>query len=161
MKTTYLFPNVFNKIGWIIFIPVALFGLTYIIFDPDIELITKVFAVWNSNIGIFTDSAPEFFTVVKNNILDEIITILIILSLIFIAFSREKFEDEFIGQIRLKALVWATYINYGILLLAVIFVYNISFYWVLVFNLFTILIVFIISFRWMLYKTQKDIQNEK
>lgn len=161
MKTTYLLPSIFKRIGWIIFIPAALFGLTYIIFDPDIKLVTNVFAIWNSNIGLLTDSAPEFLTVVKNNILDEIITIFIILSLIFIAFSREKFEDEFIGQLRLKALVWATYVNYGILLLAVIFVYNISFYWVLVFNLFTILIVFIISFRWMLYKAQKDIRYEK
>ena len=161
MKTTYLLPSIFKRIGWIIFIPAALFGLTYIIFDPDIKLVTNVFAIWNSNIGLLTDSAPEFLTVVKNNILDEIITIFIILSLIFIAFSREKFEDEFIGQLRLKALVWATYVNYGILLLAVIFVYNISFYWVLVFNLFTILIVFIISCRWMLYKAQKDIRYEK
>ena len=74
---------------------------------------------------------------------------------------KEKTEDEFIAMIRLESLVWATYINYGVLILALIFVYDIPFFWVLVFNMFTTLIFFIIRYNWALNNSKKSIENEK
>jgi len=64
-------------------------------------------------------------------------------------------------MIRLESLVWATYINYGVLILALIFVYDIPFFWVLVFNMFTTLIFFIIRYNWALNNSKKSIENEK
>jgi L-asparagine transporter-like permease len=154
MNSHYLFPYRFKKLGWIIFIPVALFGLTYLIFDIPLEIKTKVLAIFSYSISLLSDSSDGFFKIIMNDITDEIISVLLIISLLFIDFSKEKQEDEFIAQLRLKALVWATYVNYGILLFAILFVYSIPFFWVLVFNIFTILIFFLISFKWMLYKTK-------
>ncbi|RLD35967.1 MAG: hypothetical protein DRI74_09935 [Bacteroidetes bacterium] len=103
----------------------------------------------------------EFIVVVENNIIDEILGVLIIISASFIAFAKEKNEDEFISKLRLESLVWATYVNYAILILALIFVYNMSFFWVMVFNMFTVLIFFIIRYNWALYKSKRDLSDEK
>jgi hypothetical protein len=87
--------------------------------------------------------------------------VLIILSGLVVAFSKEKLEDELISSIRLKSLVWATYVNYGVLLLAFIFVYDLSFLWIMIFNMFTILVFFIIRFNWQLRKLHNTVSNEE
>src|SRR5690606_17673742 len=100
----------------------------------------KVFSIVNQK--IFEDTT--FFSTHENNILDEIAGILLIIGALLIAFSKEKSEDEYIAKIRLESLVWSTYINYAILILAMILVYDMTFLWVLIFNMFTLLIFFVI-----------------
>ncbi|MGI6323619.1 MAG: hypothetical protein ACOXZO_09935 [Bacteroidales bacterium] len=158
MKTNYLFPNRFKKIGWLLFIPGIILGIVYLIYQSDISLFDiKVFAIAEK--VIFNDA--DFFTISENNVLDEISSILLIIGALLIAFSKEKTEDEFISKIRLESLVWATYINYAILILAIIFVYDMTFFWVLVFNMFTLLVFFLIRFNWALYKSKNQIGNEE
>lgn len=158
MKTTYLLPNKFKKIGWFLFIPGILLGIYYLIsqVEPTFFNVPVFSFVEQQFLGKTT-----FFTFSKNNILDEIIGILLIVGSIFIALSKEKTEDEFISKIRLESLVWATYINYLVLVLAIIFIYDMPFFWVLVFNMFTILFFFIIRFNWALYKSKNQLQNEE
>ena len=84
----------------------------------------------------------------QNNILNEILGISTIIGGLIVAFSREPDEDELILRIRLECLVWAIYWNYGILLIAFLFVYDFSFYWVMIFNMFTPLLLFVIRFNW-------------
>lgn len=156
MKTNYLFPYQFKKIGWIILIPVSILGILWLIFDSDQNLLkTKVFAIMSDY------SETDFFEIIENDISDEIIAILLIVSSVFIVFSKEKKEDEYTRKIRLDSLVWAIYVNYIILLLSMILVYDFPFFWVLVFNMFTILIFFIIRFNWALYKSKNQIQDEE
>ena len=87
--------------------------------------------------------------------------IFIIIGALFAACSKEKIEDEFIAQTRLESLLWATYINYSLLLFAMIFLYGMEFYTVLIFNMFTHLLIFLLRFNYILYKNNKAIQNEK
>lgn len=98
---------------------------------------------------------------VKNNILNEILGVLIILSSILVAFSKEKLEDEYISKIRLESLVWAVYFNYGILLVLFLFVFELSFLWVMIFNMFTILLFFIIRFNWQISKLKRSVGYEE
>ncbi|GAA5222438.1 hypothetical protein [Membranihabitans marinus] len=152
MKTKYLFPHSFKIIGWIVFIPSVLIGLWVLIkeIEPDF-LDRSVFA-------LFIDDWDEerFMGVLTNNILNEIMAVLVIVSGLLVAFSKEKYEDEYIAKIRLESLVWATYVNYGILLLAVIFVYDFSFFWVMIFNMFTILLFFIVRFHYLVWRINKN-----
>lgn len=159
MKTNYLFPNRFKKIGWFLFIPGILLGILYLFFEFDDAILfnIKVFAIAEE--GILSDVI--FFSISENNVLDEIISTLLITGAILIAFSKEKYDDEFISKIRLESLAWATYVNYAILVLAIIFVYDMAFYWVLVFNLFTLLVFFLIRFNWALYKSKNQIRDEE
>jgi hypothetical protein len=93
----------------------------------------------------------------KNNLLNEILGVLIIMSGLILGFSKVKGEDEFIAQIRSKSLIWATYINYGILLLAIILVYDLSFFTVMVFSMFMSLVLFVLHFHWQLYKLNNKV----
>jgi len=87
--------------------------------------------------------------------------IVLIISGLMVAFSKEKDEDEFISSIRLSSLVWATYWNYAILLVALILVYDLTFYWVMLFNMFTILVLFIVKFNWSIWRSRKLIGYEE
>lgn len=151
MQIKYLFPYKYRKIGWIILIPSFILGIFYLTngyYSPDF-LDVKIPQV---KIQSFRTDTFKYF---KNNILDEIIGVLLLVSLLFVAFSKEKNEDEFISKIRLESLVWATYFNYAILLLAIIFVYDFQFLNVMIINMFTILIIFIIRFNWEIWKFKK------
>ena len=158
MRTNYLLPNRFKKIGWLFFIPSAILGLFTLIYDwtPAI-LDVKVF-------GLFIDEivgTKKYFGFITNNILNELLGILVIISGLMVAFSKEKIEDEFISKIRLQSLVWATYWNYGILILAFLFVYDLSFLWVMIINMYTIIIFFIIKFNWSLVNLNKTLTYEE
>lgn len=158
MKTNYLLPHRFKKVGWLLFIPSAILGLFMLIYDwtPDF-LNVNVF-------GIFIDEivgTKKYFGFVSNNILNEILGVLVIISGLMIAFSKERIEDELISKIRLQSLVWATYWNYGILILAFLFVYDFSFFWVMIFNMYTVLIFFIIKFNWSLMNLNKALTYEE
>jgi len=91
----------------------------------------------------------------ENNILDELILLFLIVGGLVAAFAKVKEEDEYTMQLRLASLVWATYVNYAILLLGVLFVYELSFLMVMIFNMFTLLIFFLVRFHWKLYQTRK------
>lgn len=161
MKTNYLLSNQFKKIGWILFIPSMILGLLFVIFQFQPKFLDmKVFAILESGIAPW-EANHGFCVITQTNVIDEIIGILLIISLFLIAFSKEKIEDEFISKIRLDSLLWATYINYAILILAILFVYGGSAFWVLVYNIFTILLIFIIRFNWVIRKSKKLVKDEK
>jgi hypothetical protein len=159
MKTKILFPNRFKRIGGIILIPSAILGILAVLGVISFDFMgqIKVFA-------FFSDDFPgdsAVFGLIHNNISDEILGILCILGGIMVAFSKEKHEDEFIAKIRMDSLIWATYVNYAILLFCMLFFYNIGFLYVMIFNMFTILLFFILRFYYMLYKSKQSMRNEK
>jgi small-conductance mechanosensitive channel len=159
MKPNYLLSNRYKKIGWILFVPSIILGLLFVIFQFQPKFLDiKVFAILGDQ-GIF--SGTTFFKIMKTNVTDEIIGILLIISLCLIAFSKEKEEDEFIARKRLESLLWATYLNYAILTLAILFVYGETALWVVIFNIYTILLFFIIRFNWIIRKSRKLAGNEK
>ena len=152
MKLNYLLSNKYKKIGWSILIPSAIIGLITLIleFEP-----TSL----DFNIpAIFIDELlgdKHFFGIVNNNILNEILGALIVLSSLLVAFSKEESEDEYISKIRLESLVWAVYFNYAILLISFVLIFDLAFLWVMIFNMFTILLFFIIRFNWQISKLKK------
>ncbi|TAL67412.1 MAG: hypothetical protein EPN88_07570 [Bacteroidetes bacterium] len=161
MKPNYLLSNQFKKIGWIIFIPSMILGLLFFLFQFQPKFLDiRVFAIWESTM-VPWDSWNNFCVITQTNAIDEIIGILLIISLFFVAFSKEKKEDEFISKIRLESLLWATYINCATLIFSILFVYGGAGFWVLVFNVFTILIFFIIRFNWAITESRKSAGNEK
>lgn len=158
MKVNYLFPNKFKNIGWLIFIPSAIIGFITLILEYEPDFL-------NFNVpAIFIDELfgeKHFFGIIDNNIWNEILGVLIIISALFVAFSKEKLEDEYISKIRLESLVWAVYANYAILLISFLFIFDLSFLWVMIFNIFTILLFFIIRFNWQISKLKKSARYEE
>lgn len=158
MKIDYLFPHRFKRIGTIILIPFLFLGLYVVNYDLEPEVFDMEVP------AIFVDEiiGQKFiFGMTENNILNEIIGVILIISFLMVAFSKEKQEDELIAKIRLESLVWATYVNYGVLLFSMIFIYGMSFLWVMIFNMFTILLFFIVRFNWQVRKLTNTLTYEE
>jgi len=152
MKTRFLFPNRYKKIGWILLIPGIILGIFPIFFNYVIPFLNlKVIAFYNDNIL----TGGEFFKILQNNIHDELAGILFLAGAILVAFSKEKKENELISKIRLESLLWATYVNYGILLISLILFFGKAFLYVMILNMFTLLIFFLIRFKYVLYSKSK------
>ncbi len=162
MKTNYLFPNSYKKISGTIFVLLLLGLLVNFFLNEDetvqLQVKAKVFAL------ISDDSllrSTHYFIWTENNIFDEIVMTLFIGSALIFAFSKEKIEDEMVSKIRLESLVWATYVNYAVLLFCILFIYGLAFLDVMLYNMFTLLLFFIIRFHWMLFKNNTLSGNEE
>ena len=159
MKLNFLFPNKYKKIGWLILIPSAIIGLSTLIYEYEPSFL-------DFNVpAIFVDELfsvnKKTFRMVTNNILNEILGVLIIISTFLVAFSKEKSEDEYISKIRFESLAWAVYFNYAILILTLLFIYDLAFLWVMVFNMFTVLLFFIVRFNWQISKLKTTTSYEE
>ncbi|SOD78097.1 hypothetical protein [Spirosoma fluviale] len=155
MKTKWLFPHRFRLIGWLIFVPFTALGVAnlYADFNLFARLISKEFG---APVMKSTDVVSYSFGFM-DNFTDEIAAIGVIVGLLFIAFSREKIEDEMISQLRLEALQWSVYANYIILTIAILTVYEGAFLDVMMYNMFTVLLVFIIRFRWLIHRNNTNL----
>ena len=144
MKKLLLFPYSFRKIGYVLVVPFLALGIAYMGWDYTIP--------WLDYHPIQKGS----LSFMNTNFTDELATIGLIISLLFIGFSKEKIEDEAIQFFRLEALQWAVFTNYLVLVLAVLFCYGGLFFTVMTINLFTLLIIFIARFRYVLYQYNKS-----
>lgn len=146
MKTTYLLSHKFKALGWVLLIVGSIFGIVLFIGDYESNFLqTKVLALIHDPIL----GEKGFFKIIENSIADELVALIIILGGILVGFSQEKTEDEFIQKLRTDSLIWAIIVNYSILALAIIFVYEFDFFDVLVFNMFTPLLFFIFRFNFL------------
>jgi len=153
MKTNYLLPHRYKFIGWILFLLGLVGGLYVFItgYEQDI-LSTQVLSIYNND-SLF-GKEKGFFKIIENDIFDELVALAMIIGGLFIVFSKEKIEDEFIYKLRKDSLVWALIFNYSVLVIAILFVYDFVFFDVLVFNMFTPLIFFILRFNFLKIKSQ-------
>ncbi|TDQ32323.1 hypothetical protein [Zeaxanthinibacter enoshimensis] len=154
MKTRYLFDPKWKKWGWIILIPAILLGLFTVITDWEPALLD--IEMYGPFITDYSGEGSES-GYLDNNLMNEICGILLILGGLLVAFSKQQEEDEFIQKLRLESLVWATYGNYIILILGFVFVYDFGFFWVMLFNMFTVLLLFILKFHWDLWKLKQSL----
>lgn len=158
MKTSYLFPHRFKKLGWIILLPGLVLGMLVISSNFELDwLQLSVPSLLNETVM----GSTQWFTWTEQNLTDELATVLIIAGLMLVSFSKERNEDEFISRIRLESLVWATHTNYIVLLLSALFIYGTTFFLAMTFNMFTILGFFTIRFHWALHNSKKMIGHEK
>ena len=155
MQTNYLLPNKFKPLGWILFIGGIVSGLIVVFSGYDYEPIKiKVLSIFND--GFLGSNDYDLFKIIETGIASELASISIIIGGLIVGFTKEKVEDEFIYKLRKDSLVWAIIFNYIILLLTIIFIYNLTFFNILVFNMFTPLLFFIIRFNFLKLKSRSD-----
>lgn len=155
---TILFPHSYKRWASIIFYITLIFGAYIWFTETTFEFFEiKVFSLFGDDILIKTDVTENIignkgFKWIENNVLDELLTIVIIISGLIASFSKEVIEDELIAKKRMHSLTGSLYINYGILILATIFVYELTYFHVMVFHLFSIILVFNLIFRYKLHQ---------
>lgn len=146
---TYLFPRGFKPLGFI-FTVIGII-LAYIRFHygykPELFDI-KVFALYSHYIE------SKIMMVIKNQMLEEIAGIFILVGLLLIAFTKEKNETEKINNIRLKSFLISTYINILFLLISILFTFGLGFVYMLIVNMGLWLILYIIIFRVLIIRSR-------
>lgn len=161
MKSRFLFPHWFKLFGWLITVPGFVLG--YLNRYSNFEI---------PGFGLLLREKATLFLPRYENFTNELSLTCIVLGLIFIAFSKQKAEDELTAKMRLNALYWAILINYtwygaliclalistilkiGIITAIVGFAGNNFAY--MVYNLFLPLVIFLIRFYYLLYKSRDE-----
>jgi hypothetical protein len=88
-------------------------------------------------------------------------TLMVLVGLFLVAFSKEKIEDEQIVQLRLDSLRWAIYLNYAILLFGLIFTHSSESQHILMLNIWLPLLFFILRFQWVLYRLNRSAKSDE
>ena len=139
MNKNYLFPHRFRIVGWVLAI-VAVVGYLWL---PEIH-----FKMPSLYFDTFFDDENEsgFFRMARTNSLS-IAMILLTIGLLFIGFSKEKVEDEFVQYLRAQSLIWATYVTAILFIATTLLIYGIAYIYVPFLVFYVFLILFIIKFR--------------
>lgn len=158
---TILFPHSYKRWSGIIFYTAVLVGLYFYFFDDfDDYLVVRVFNLFPDSWTFSTEYTENIVGIdkhwVKNGVLDELLTVLMIVFGIVNSFSKEKHEDELIAKLRMDSLTTSLYINYSILLIATLVIFDVAYFNVMIFNLFTIILFFNLIFKYKLYKHYKS-----
>jgi len=159
MKSRFLIAHKYKPLGWFLFGGGLILGIILMIYEYDFpNWEVRVFPLIGETSPFSSNPAFEWNL---NNISDEIASLLLIIGGILVAFSKTRDEDEYISKIRMESLIWATYVNYFILILAILFVFDMSFFSVLIYNMFTTLLFFMVRFHYLLYKSKKVFEDEE
>ena len=143
MKPHFLFPYWFRYLGWglvIAHVPISIIGRGNGMLNP----------ADNPAGGTELFSGQHLFFMGTS--------LLMALGLFFVAFAKEKIEDEQIWQVRLESLRWAIYVNYLVLIISLIFINDTAH--LLHLNLWVPLIFFIIRFRWVIFRLNRSARME-
>lgn len=125
MKKNLLLPHAFKKIGWVLFVPFALWALSAIFFiDFDFIQLSMDFS-WSQ----------------------ELMAIVISISMLMVGFSREKDEDEYTAAIRSYYLTLAFYIDTVIILVGTLTLYDLDYLDFMLVQMFLVLFIYIVLFN--------------
>ena len=155
MQTKLLLPNRYKRPGWFIFMPCLIMVCMPFFLPEDstwnIFYSHNIFSKWT--LFEFPNSG-DFFTPWKFkevNFSDEIFLSLTAIGFFFVAFSRERIDDERIMSIRLESLLYAFYGHIAGFLIILWSTYDFSFMFVLSWNMLTAPVIFLIRFHWVVY----------
>lgn len=147
---TILFPHRFKRASGIAFYFLLIVGGILYFSENQFDhlLVIKVPNLFGINPAFATTSG--FW--MENGYLDELFTVMIIVTGIVNSFAKEKREDEMISKLRFESLGWSLYINYGLIILATLIIFDFMYFQVMVVHLFAILLFFNLRFKFRLYQ---------
>ncbi len=149
----YLFDNKYKKVSGLVFYLTSIIGLYLLLTERIFDLFTlNVYSLFSESFADLTYGGGW----IENGLGDEIFTTIIIISGLINSFSKEKIEDELISKIRLESLTMSLFISYSLVIISTFLIYNLSYMYVLVFNMFIILLLFNLIFRYRLYQHYKS-----
>lgn len=113
----------------------------------------KVFAIYS----VYLEA--RVMTVITNQVIEEIGSILLLSGLLMLAFARERTENEAMNDLRLRACFTATYGTFIFMIFAILFTYGFVFVYTLTVDFVLWLLIYIIAFRLLLYRNRDVISD--
>jgi hypothetical protein len=142
-----LLPNPWKTGGYLLTGCGSALAILYFFFDFKFKM--DVFAIYSS----FLET--KMFAIIRTNVADELILLLLLAGMGLIIFSKEKIETPHIDAIRTFSLVRALLFNIIFLFLTILFVYGSGFITVLVINLLIFPLLYLFFFH-IHYRKEKN-----
>jgi hypothetical protein len=156
MLTRYLFPHRYKRLGWVLIV----FSLTLGLLEQyDVLHLPHLLAWLPSPVG--NDDLPDLVNGRQVRANHDLYALLLIVGGLLVTCSRERHEDEYIGKIRLDALLWALYSYYALLLLAFVLVSGVPFLAVMQYALFAPLLLFVALFQVLLLRSAHRLADDE
>ncbi|MBS1772628.1 MAG: hypothetical protein JST82_07200 [Bacteroidetes bacterium] len=155
MLSPYLLPgkfripgSLFTVIGTVILIVRYYGGIA-----PD-WLEVKVFAVYSAYLDV------KHFSIIKNQVLEEIGGLFLFSGLYMLAFSKEKIETVTTNNLRLKAFMVTMWLNAVFILVSIVFTYGLGYVFMMMLDSVFFLVAYIVLFRVLVYKNNLKANTE-
>lgn len=132
----YLFPHIFQPIGWIMF---------------SLSLIVGVLILFE---------VLSFIGVVET-VINDLVIIGIVLGSLFVVCSKEKVEDEMTKSIRLSSMLNSIYAYVILFIVGTLIFYSVDFLLFAVLNFALLPILFVFFFRWEMHRYYKMSEDEE
>ncbi|MBN8701609.1 MAG: hypothetical protein J0M08_00960 [Bacteroidetes bacterium] len=167
MKSIPLLPYRIKPVGYsLLFVGLLFLLLLKLEIFPEKFFNVTVFQVYGDGEVLYIGEKAHlkethWFTLIRDDFAYEILISLLIIGFFFVAFSKEKIEDEFIMRLRLNSLLTAAFMHTILIFLSNLFIYGFSFYWALTVNMFLLLLVFVIHFRVSIFIQNKKMAHEE
>ena len=157
MKQNYLLPHGFKRVGLIMLMP-FLVACIWLLCGPceGDWFIVDVPALFTLDIA----STSEWFGMTVTDPVNEICMLGLLVSLVFIALSKEKDEDEMTAVVRMQSFVWGFWCTAILMLVAILFVYDLAFMYFAFASVFVCFIMYICKFNYEMIKIRRT-ENEK
>lgn len=162
MRTTrMLLPRGFKVAGLCLLAAGVVLGILYCVIPDSISIsMNDIRDLFGAN---RIESKADFFGhfTYDSDLMMTIIGLLMVVGGVFVGFSRNREDDEFIEQIRYESLLLSIYLNSIALVVCLLFVWGLSFITVMFCSLFSVLCIFIICFYIRVLINKKAVRNEE
>jgi len=155
METKFLISHKFRALGAILFI-LGILGTSMAISDYEPEFLDVNVIMLFADDEVFGQEDFKIIDVREENIFNELIGICVILGGLLLLLARRKKEDEMMTKVRLESILWAAKINAVLLIISLLFIYGLSFYFVMVFNLGILYALFALRFEWAVSRLNRE-----
>ena len=153
----YLLPHGFKRVGLIMLVP-FLAACIWLLCGPceGDWFLVDVPALFTLDLA----STSEWFGMAATDPVNEICMLGLLVSLVFLALSKEKDEDEMTAVVRMQSFVWSFWCTAILILVAILFVYDLAFMYFAFASIFVCFIMYICKFNYEMIKIRR-IENEK
>jgi hypothetical protein len=157
MKKNYLLPHNFKLIGLIMLVPFLVACILLLLGPCEGDwFLVNVPALLTLDLA----STSEWFGITKTDPVNEISMLGLLVSLVFLALSKEKDEDEMTAVVRMQSFVWSFWCTAILMLVAILFVYDYAFLLFAFASMFVCFILYICKFNYEMIKIRRS-QNEE
>ena len=157
MKKNYLLPHNFKLIGLIMLFPFLAACIWLLLGPCEADWFTvNVPALFTLDIA----STSQWFGMTVTDPVNEVCMLGLLVSLVFIALSKEKDEDEMTAVVRMQSFVWSFWCTAILMLIAILFVYDLAFMYFAFASVFVCFIMYICKFNYEMIKIRRT-ENEK
>ena len=160
MKKNYLLPNRFKRIGMVMFVPFFAACL-WLLFGPGecSWFSLKVPALVSLSLN---DGFPrEWLVMTVTDPVNEVCMAGLLVSLAFMALSKEKDEDEMTMAVRMQSFVWSFWISAVIILVGIVLTYDLAFLNFAFISMFVSFILYICKFNYEMIQIRRSSHENK